>query len=162
MSEPEEASDYYTVLGIIRTATSDQIRSAFHRFAREHHPDNFAGAPPEEGEQHTELYQLGSEAYQVLFDPIKRKIYDEGLEQGHVRYSADRAEETRRTMRPPGGVALRSSKAMTFFARAHKAMKVEDWPQAKLNLQMALQNEPNNEDLEGKLQEVLERMKSRE
>jgi curved DNA-binding protein CbpA len=160
MSEPSEASDYYMLLGIIRTATADQIRSAFHRFAREHHPDNFLGASPEEGERHTELYQLGSEAYQVLLDPIKRKIYDEGLAQGRVRYSADRAEETRRTMRPPGGVALRSSKARVFFSRAHKAIKAEDWPQAKLHLQMALQSEPNNEDLEGKLQEVLERMKS--
>jgi hypothetical protein len=63
-------------------------------------------------------------------------------------------------MRPPGGVALRSSKARVFFSRAHKAIKAEDWPQAKLHLQMALQSEPNNEDLEGKLQEVLERMKS--
>ncbi len=160
MTELPEAHDYYALLGIIRAATADQIRSAFHRFAREHHPDNFVGAPPQEGERHTELYQLGSEAYQVLLDPMKREIYDEGLEQGRVRYSADRAEETRRTMRPPGGVALHSSKARVFFTRAHKAIKVEDWPQAKLNLQMALQSEPDNEELESKLQEVLERMKS--
>jgi len=161
MSEPAEPLDYYTLLGIIRTATSDQIRSAFHRFAREHHPDNFLGAPPEEGDRHTEIYQLGSEAYEVLLDPLRRKIYDEGLAQGRVRYTPDRAEETRRTLRPPGGVVLNSSKARVFFSRAHKAIKAEDWPQAKLNLQMALQSEPNNEDLKGKLQEVLERMKSR-
>ncbi|MDH3201790.1 MAG: DnaJ domain-containing protein [Myxococcales bacterium] len=160
MSESPEAQDYYTVLGIIRAATADQIRSAFHRFAREHHPDTFVDAPDEERDRHTELYQLGSEAYQVLLDPVKRKIYDEGLLQGRVRYSADRAEETRRTMRPPGGVMLNSSKARVFFTRAHKAMKAEDWPQAKLNLQMALQNEPDNEDLKGKLDEVLERMES--
>jgi curved DNA-binding protein CbpA len=161
MSESPEALDYYTLLGIIRTATADQIRSAFHRFAREHHPDNFLTAPPEEGDRHTEIYQLGSEAYEVLLDPLRRKIYDEGLAQGRVRYTPDRAEETRRTMRPPGGVVLSSSKARVFFSRAHKAIKAEDWPQAKLNLQMALQSEPNNEDLKGKLQEVLERMKSR-
>ena len=161
MSEPAEPLDYYTLLGIIRTATSDQIRSAFHRFAREHHPDNFLGAPPEEGDRHTEIYQLGSEAYEVLLDPLRRKIYDEGLAQGRVRYTPDRAEETRRTLRPPGGVVLNSSKARVFFSRAHKAIKAEDWPQAKLNLQIALQSEPNNEDLKGKLQEVLERMKSR-
>lgn len=160
MSEPPETLDYYTLLGIIRAATPDQIRSAFHRFAREHHPDTFVAAPLEERERHTELYQVGSEAYQVLLDPIKRKIYDDGLAQGRVRYLADRAEETRRTMRPPGGVALNSSKARVFFSRAHKAMKAEDWPQAKLNLKMALQSEPNNEDLKGKLEEVLERMKS--
>ncbi len=161
MPEPPEALDYYRLLGIIRAATPDQIRSAFHRFAREHHPDTFVDASAAERDQHTELYQLGSEAYQVLLDPVKRKIYDEGLAQGRLRYSADRAEETRRTVRPPGGVALNSSKARVFFSRAHKAMKAEDWPQAKLNLQMALQSEPNNEALKSKLEEVLERMKSR-
>ena len=40
-------------------------------------------------------------------------------------------------------------------------MKSEDWSQAKLNLQMALQNEPDNEALKAKLEEVLQRMKSR-
>ena len=40
-------------------------------------------------------------------------------------------------------------------------MTSEDWPQAKLNLQMAIQNEPENEELKAKLQGVLERMKSR-
>jgi DnaJ-class molecular chaperone len=160
MSNTEEVPDYYELLGIIRTANVDQIRSAFHRFAREHHPDNFVGLP-EESERHTELYQHGSEAYRVLLDPMKRKLYDEGLAEGVVRYSEDRAKEKRRSMRPPGGVVLRSSKARVFFTRAHRAMKSEDWPQAKLNLQMAIQNEPNNEDLKAKLEEVLQRMKSR-
>ncbi len=160
MSGEPEVPDYYQLLGVIRTATVDQIRSAFHRFAREHHPDNFVGSP-EESERHTELYQHGSEAYRVLCDPMKRKLYDEGLSQGIVRYSEDRAKEKRRTMRPPGGVVLRSSKARVFFTRAHKAMKSEDWAQAKLNLQMAVQNEPDNDELKAKLEEVLQRMKSR-
>jgi len=77
-----------------------------------------------------------------------------------LRYSEDRAKEKRRTMKPPGGVALRSSKARVFFTRAHKAIESEDWPQAKLNLQMAIQNEPDNEALKAKLEEVRERMKS--
>lgn len=155
----KESPDYYQLLGIIRTANADQIRSAFHRFARKHHPDNFVGSP-EEAERHTDLYQHASEAYRVLLDPTKRQLYDEGLERGVVRYSEDRAKETRRTMRPPGGVVLRSSKARVFFTRAHRAMKAEDWPQAKLNLQMAIQNEPDNVELEAKLEEVLQRIKS--
>jgi len=159
MSGADEVPDYYQLLGIIRTANADQIRSAFHRFARQHHPDNFLGSP-EESERHTEVYQHGSEAYRVLCDPMKRKIYDEGLAQGVVRYSEDRAKEKRRTMQPPGGVLLRSSKARVFFTRAHKAMKSEDWAQAKLNLQMAIQNEPDNDELKAKLEEVLQRMKS--
>ena len=160
MSGADEVPDYYQLLGIIRIANADQIRSAFHRFAREHHPDNFVGSP-EETERHTELYQHGSEAYRVLLDPLKRKIYDEGLDRGVARYSEDRAQETRRSMRPPGGVALRSSKARVFFSRAHRAMQSQDWAQAKLNLQMAVQNEPDNDELKAKLEEVLQHMKSR-
>ena len=159
MSDPAEAKDYYQLLGIIRTATSDQIRSAFHRFARDHHPDNFIGSP-EETERHTMLYQEASEAYRVLLDPTKRQLYDEGLAQGKKRYRDDRLRETRRSMRPPGGVMLRSSKARVFFTRAHRAMKGEDWPQAKLNLKMAIQHEPDNEELQAKLEEVIQKMKS--
>ena len=159
MSDSVDDYDYYQLLGVSPLATADQVRAAFHRFAREHHPDNFLGSL-EEAEQHTELYQLGSEAYRILLDPMKRKLYNEGLEKGVLRYSEDRAEEKRRTIRPPGGVTLRSGKARAFFARAHKAIKSEDWPQAKLNLKMAIQNEPDNEDLKAKLAEVLEQMKS--
>ena len=92
---------------------------------------------------------------------MKRKIYDEGLGQGVVRYSADRATAQSRPMRPPGGVVVRSSKARAFFTRAYKAMTSDDWSQAKLNLQMAIQNEPDNEGLKAKLEEVLQRMNSR-
>ncbi|MGB5547429.1 MAG: DnaJ domain-containing protein [Polyangiales bacterium] len=159
MSDAPDRFDYYQLLGVTPIATADQIRTAFHHFAREHHPDNFVGSP-EEAAQHTELYQLGSEAYRVLLDPVKRKLYNEGLENGTLRYSEDRTEEKRRTVRPPGGVTLRSGKARAFFSRAHRAMKSEDWAQAKLNLQMAIQNEPDNEELKAKLEEVLERMKS--
>ncbi len=161
MADSDSDKDYYAVLGIIRTASADQVRSAFHRFAREHHPDNFIGASADEAQRHTELYQLATEAYRILLDPAKRQVYDAGLAKGQARYSFDRAEETRRTARPPGGVSLRSSKARVFFSRAHKAIKSEDWPQAKLNLQLALQSEPENTDLKAKLDDVVGRMKSR-
>ena len=64
-------------------------------------------------------------------------------------------------MKPPGGVMLRSSKARIFFTRAHRAIKAEDWPQAKLNLKLAIQHEPENEELQAKLEEVQSQMKSR-
>jgi len=159
MSTSIDDFDYYQLLGISPIATADEVRTAFHRFAREHHPDNFLGSL-QEGERHTELYQLGSEAYRILLDPMKRKLYNEGLEKGMLRYSEDRAEEKRRTIRPPGGISLRSGKARAFFSSALKAIKAEDWAKAKLNLKMAIQNEPDNDDLKSKLEEVLERMKS--
>ena len=160
MRDPHADKDYYQLLGIFPSATSDEIRAAFHRFAREHHPDNFIGLP-EQSERHTALYQRGSEAYRVLLDPAKRHLYNEGLARGELRYREDRLRETRHSLRPPGGVLLRSGKARMFFTRAHRAIQSEDWAQAKLNLKIAIQHEPNNPELQTKLDEVIERLKPR-
>lgn len=159
MSEEYDRLDYYTLLRVARTATVDEVRAAFHRFAREHHPDNFGWDDAEKREQSAALYRRGTEAYRVLLDPARRRLYDEGLTQGHHRYSEDRARERVRTARPGGGVPIRSAKARTFFAKARRALDDEDWAQAKLNLQLALRQDPGNEVIQQKLNEVLERMK---
>ena len=61
--------DYYKVLGLSETATEDQIRRAYRKLAKQHHPD----ANPGSEERFKEI----SSAYDVLSDPAKRKEYDE-------------------------------------------------------------------------------------
>jgi DnaJ-class molecular chaperone len=63
--------DYYDVLGITRTATDDEIRSAYRRLARKYHPDLNPGNPQAE----QQFKELGG-AYEVLSDPKKRTAYD--------------------------------------------------------------------------------------
>ena len=161
MSKEYDQLDYYALLRVARTATVDEVRAAFHRFARDHHPDNFGWDDADKRERSAALYRRGTEAYRVLLDPARRRIYDEGLAQGHYRYSEERSRERVRTARPGGGVPVRSAKGRTFFAKAKRAIDVEDWPQAKLNLQLALRQDPDNEVIKRKLDDVLERMKSR-
>src|SRR3984885_3958270 len=64
--------DYYGVLGIKKTATSDEIRKAFRKLARKYHPDVNPGDKKAE-----EKFKEISEANDVLSDDKKRKIYDQ-------------------------------------------------------------------------------------
>jgi DnaJ-class molecular chaperone len=63
--------DYYTVLGVSRTASEKDIKSAYRKLARKHHPDVNPGDKKAES-----LFKEIGEAYSVLSDPEKRKKYD--------------------------------------------------------------------------------------
>jgi DnaJ-class molecular chaperone len=64
--------DYYEVLGVKRDVTGDQIRQAYRKLARKHHPDVNPGDRVAE-----EKFKDINEAYEVLSDPEKRKRYDQ-------------------------------------------------------------------------------------
>ncbi len=63
--------DFYETLGVSKNSTEAEIKSAYRRLARQHHPDvdKTAGA--------ADKFKELSEAYQVLSDPQKRKTYDQ-------------------------------------------------------------------------------------
>ncbi len=64
--------DYYKILGVPRTATQADIKKAFRKLARQHHPDQNAGDKSAE-----QRFKDVNEANEVLSDPEKRKLYDE-------------------------------------------------------------------------------------
>ena len=63
--------DYYSVLGVPRTASEKDIKTAYRKLARKHHPDVNPGDKKSES-----LFKEIGEAYSVLSDPEKRKKYD--------------------------------------------------------------------------------------
>jgi curved DNA-binding protein len=64
--------DYYKILGIDKTASTSDVKKAYRKLARQHHPDINPGNSAAE-----EKFKDINEAYQVLSDPDKRKKYDQ-------------------------------------------------------------------------------------
>ncbi len=66
--------DYYETLGVSKTASEDEVKSAFRKLARKHHPDVVKGKEKAAAE---EKFKIINEAYEVLGDAEKRKKYDQ-------------------------------------------------------------------------------------
>lgn len=92
MSENE---DLYAVLGVPRDASEEDLRKAYRKLARKHHPDLNPGDAAAEAR-----FKKISAAYEVLSKPEKRALYDElGADAEKIGYDPERAEEYRRWRR---------------------------------------------------------------
>jgi DnaJ domain len=70
--ESKSKNDYYATLGISRDATLKQIKAAYRKLAKQHHPDACPGDPAAAAR-----FRRITEAYETLSDPLKRKVYDQ-------------------------------------------------------------------------------------
>ncbi len=77
-------ANLYAILGVNRTATPNQIKSAYRRLARKYHPD--VNADPSASDKFTKI----TEAYHVLIDPERRERYDRS---GRASGSRGRSEQ---------------------------------------------------------------------
>src|SRR5437762_11462146 len=65
-------ADYYQTLGVAREADVEEIRKAYRRLARKHHPDLNPGDKASE-----DRFKKVQEAYDILSDPKKKQMYDQ-------------------------------------------------------------------------------------
>ncbi|WP_431209318.1 DnaJ C-terminal domain-containing protein [Puia sp. P3] len=91
--------DYYKILGVNKTATQDEIKSAYRKLARKHHPD----LNPDDKDAHKRFQQI-NEANEVLSDPDKRKKYDQyGKDWQHAEAFEKAQQEAGRSGQRRGG-----------------------------------------------------------
>lgn len=100
-------ANLYAILGVNRTATSNEIKSAYRRLARQYHPD--VNSDPSATTRFSQI----SQAYQTLIDPERRKMYDST---GNVSVSA---------VRPASSAAARAARRAYYQARADRI--VNEW-----------------------------------
>ena len=78
-----EKKDYYDILGLDHSATKDDIKKAYRKLALKYHPDKNKEKNAEE------KFKEISEAYAVLYDDEKRKMYDQyghkGIDQQYTK-----------------------------------------------------------------------------
>jgi DnaJ-class molecular chaperone len=97
------AADHYQTLGLSRGASAEDIKRAWRKLAREHHPDLHPDDPAA-----PERLKAVNRAYEVLGDPEKRKMYDEFGEQAEqLGFDPERVQQARawRAQGGPGGFA---------------------------------------------------------
>ena len=89
----------YDVLGVGRTASADELKAAFRKAARKHHPDVNPGNKAAE-----EKFKEASAAFDVLGNPEKRKLYDEfGADAAKIGFDPEKAKAYRAYARQSQG-----------------------------------------------------------
>lgn len=97
--------DYYSILGVAKTASSDEIKTAYRKLAKEHHPDRTGGDDSQ--------FKKINEAYDTLKDPQRRQIYDRPQTQKQYQYNTQNMNDIyeaffgqRRAMRKNADIAI--------------------------------------------------------
>lgn len=116
--------DFYTVLGVPRTASAEEIRVRFLDLTREKHPDHVQGA----GKRQAELeFQAITQAYHVLVDPRRRRDHDLALARPEEPSASDPAQLGR-----------------VYMQRGVKAYKAKNFSESADSFERATQADPAN------------------
>lgn len=79
--------DYYSILGVDRNASEEDIKSAYKKLAMKYHPDRWSSASETEKKEAEEKFKEINEANSVLSDPDKRRNYDNfGTDEGFAGF----------------------------------------------------------------------------
>jgi curved DNA-binding protein CbpA len=149
-----DSISYYELFRVEKSATYDELRSAFHAFAASFHPDTHRWRHPNEQAAIGKIYRRGTEAWRVLSDPTLRARYDEAVANGILRPEDLIVEADHGRSLSPASASgrlidrVRAPGARPFVLRAEELLKKGDPKQAKLQLVMAMHIDRGNPALE--------------
>lgn len=135
----------FDVLEVSQEANPDEIRAAYHRLAKQWHPDRFAG---DEKAQAEERFRQLAEAFATLKDPIKRQSYQTARPQSMAGAAT-----------APGAPASAPSQersADDWMGESRKALEARQFDQAKGYIQYALRLDATRPEFHLLLSEILE------
>ena len=133
--------DYYRLLGVEPSTGASQVKKSFYAIAARFHPDRNRDAPEQVRDAIYDIYKRINEAYQVLSDPERRKLYDQQLAGGSSRFDST----VRMTTVPKTPEdTIKSREARQFFRQASEALKAGNLMQAELHSKVAAAREPGN------------------
>lgn len=119
------SEDYYGILGVPRNATSKQVRDRFLRLARDRHPDRYSD---DEKEQAEIDFQKITQAYNVLLDPERRRLFDQELELKSKAPARD----------------VEAQAARVYIRRGVEAFKKKHYREAAENFEQATREDPGD------------------
>ena len=150
-----DEATYYELLGISASASLEEIKAAWHRFALSFHPDGHLDNGPEALVAAREVFQRGAEAYRVLMNRQLRGKYDMALAKGQSRLDAPSDAP------PPQSASQvktledlsRSAAAKLCARRADELISAGDLRAAQRELKMAVYHDGGkNQELEERLE----------
>ncbi len=154
-----EDLDYFQLLEVEPRTPAAQVRAAYHSVARRFHPDRVRQEGQEAVAAAERIAKRVSEAYAVLRDPRRRRLYEQQLRGDGMRRlalveggaQADRKASDERQGRTPN--------SRRYITLAHEDLAREDWKGAQRNLQMALTYERDNAWVMEKLAELKKKLR---
>jgi curved DNA-binding protein CbpA len=152
-----EKRSYYEILRVARDADAAAIRGAFHDFSLLYHPDRYVERDDDVRAVASDIFKRGAEAYRCVSRPASRQRYDRALSRGRLRLDGDRPSTV-----PPAAVVrtletvAQTARAKQFAVRADRLIAAGKLDEARVQLVSACQCEPDNDELNERLQILYE------